>query len=84
MKFANKVVSSPFLNRNIQWSAPQLAPAAIDQAPVFSGNTSEFKEWVFAMDLPLKALAFEDAEERVGYAASFLKGNTRLWLIASQ
>ena len=36
------------------------------------------------MDLALKALAFEDAEERVDYAASFLEGNARLWYIASQ
>ena len=52
--------------------------------PVFSGTTSEFKEWVFAMDFALKALAFEDAEERVDYVASFLEGNGRLWFIASQ
>ena len=36
------------------------------------------------MDLALKALAFEDAEERVNYVASFLEGNARLSFIASQ
>ena len=42
---------------------------------LFSGSTSEFKEWVFAMGLAMKALALEDAEERVDYVASFLEGN---------
>ena len=34
----------------------------VNALPVFSGNTSEFIELIFAMDLALKALAFEDAE----------------------
>ena len=56
----------------------------VKASPVFSGNTSEIKEWVFAKDFALKTLAFEDVEESVDYAASFLQGNVRLWFIASQ
>ena len=52
--------------------------------PLFSGNTGEFKEWVFAMDFALETLTFEDVEESVDHAASFLQGNARLWFIASQ
>ena len=90
MKFANKVLGSPFLNSYVQWSARQLAPAAIDQVLVmskrrlYSVETGELKEWVFAMDLALKTLAFEDVDESVDYTASFLQGKARLWFIASQ
>ena len=36
------------------------------------------------MDFALKTLAYEDVEESVDYAATFLDGNARLWFIASQ
>ena len=92
MKFANKVIGSPFSNRNVQWSARQLAPTAIDQVLVMSkrrlysvetqaNSKNGSSPWKV---LALRALAFEDAEERVDYAASFLEGMARLWFIASQ
>ena len=51
---------------------------------VFDGTASDFKEWVFAVELALRAQAFDNKEREVNYASSFLSGNARLWLIASQ
>ena len=56
----------------------------VKSPPVFRGDTREFKEWAFAIELAMKSLQLDNAEERLSYAASFLEGNARLWFIASQ
>ena len=50
---------------------------------VFHGNPSEFKEWVFTVELALKCSPQGDPESQVNFAASYLAGNARLWLISS-
>ena len=45
------------------------------------GDASTFKEWVFSLELALKAESLAEPEE-LDFAASFLTGNGRLWLIA--
>lgn len=49
---------------------------------VFAGEASAFKEWAFSLELALKAEALDKPEKEVDFAASFLTGNARLWLIA--
>ena len=56
----------------------------VKSPPVFRGDTREFKEWAFAIELAMKSLQLDNAEERLSYAASFLEGNARLWFIAYQ
>ena len=50
---------------------------------MFGGVSATFKEWTFAMDMALRSLALPNAAQRVDYAAGFLTGNARLWLIAA-
>ena len=49
---------------------------------MFGGGSATFQEWTFAMDMALRSLALPNAAQWVDYAAGFLTGNTRLWLIA--
>ena len=57
-------------------------PRLTKELPVFGGDSATFKEWTFAMDMALRSLALPNAAQRVDYAAGFLTGNARLWLIA--
>jgi len=51
--------------------------------PVFCGEAAQFKEWVFAVELALKALGLLDSGRMVDYAAAYLAGNARLWFISA-
>ena len=46
----------------------------------FTGKVGEFKEWLFTVD---EALVILQPRDQVGYAASFLEGGARQWLIAT-
>ena len=52
------------------------------EPPLFARDASMFKEWVFSLELALKAESMAEPEKEVDVAASFLTGNARLWLIA--
>lgn len=54
------------------------------EPPVFSGVASEFREWVFAIELAMCSFGIPDGKRRVDFAAGFLAGNARLWMIAAQ
>ena len=54
----------------------------VKKPPLFAGDASTFKEWVFSLELALKAESLAEPEKEVDFAASFLTGNARLWLIA--
>ena len=47
---------------------------------MFGGDSSLFREWLFTMDEAIRTLS---PPVPVSYAASFLKGNARMWLIDS-
>ena len=44
----------------------------------FGGHAEGFREWLFAVEEAIRTLKPEDP---VGYAASFLEGNARKWLV---
>ena len=46
----------------------------------FGGHAEGFREWLFAVEEAIRTLKPEDP---VGYAASFLEGNARKWLVSS-
>ena len=46
----------------------------------FGGRSEEFSQWLFSVQEALRTLQPDDP---VGYAASFLEGNARRWLISS-
>ena len=50
---------------------------------MFGGEANWFKVWSFAIELALKSLELGSSDRKVNYAASFLVGNARLWLISS-
>ena len=54
----------------------------VKEPPLFAGDASTFKEWVFSLELALKAESLAEPEKEVDFAASFLTGNARLSLIA--
>ena len=54
----------------------------VKEPQLFAGDASTFKEWVFSLELALKAESLAEPEKEVDFAASFLTGNARLWLIA--
>ena len=54
----------------------------VKEPPIFAGDASTFKEWVFSLDLALKAESLAEPEKEVDFDASFPTGNARLWLIA--
>lgn len=56
---------------------------SVKEPQVFHGNSTEFKEWSFSVTLALKSLDLGSPEREATYAASFLAGNARLWLISS-
>ena len=47
----------------------------VKEPPAFHGEANLFREWVFSMDLAIKAIGFATQEEEVTYASSFLVGN---------
>ena len=64
-------------------ATPKTATRHTKDPPVFDGNAALFKEWAFAVDIALRALDFQDASVEVDYAAGYLTGNARLWLMAA-
>ena len=70
-RFTNFEQQCPVECASTRSSGTRPGACHVKAPPLFSGNTGEFKEWVFAMDFALKTLAFEDVEESVDYAASF-------------
>ena len=53
------------------------------EPPVFTGVASEFREWVFAVELAMRALKISEASCMVDYASGYLGGNARLWLMSA-
>ena len=63
-------------------SQPFVKPR-VKEPSTFDGNGNEFKEWVYAMDLSLSALSFDNSKQMVDYASSYLVGNARpLWIMS--
>ena len=46
---------------------------------IFSGKTEDFKEWMFTLQ---EAIAILQPQDPVGYAASFMEGSARQWVMA--
>ena len=73
---------APCRSRSLSQTSPSVK--RVTREPnVFHGNPSEFKEWVFTVELALKCSPQGDPESQVNLAASYLAGNARLWLISS-
>ena len=49
---------------------------------IFTGSSSEFKEWTFSVELGLRANRIMKDDHQVDYAASYLGGNALLWFIS--
>ena len=60
---------------------PSAARRCIKEPPTFQGDTREYKERVFSMELAFLLLGLDNSR-MVDYAAVFLADNERLWLIA--
>ena len=56
--------------------------ALVRDPKLFSGTSNQFKEWVFSVELALRANAVRPGAHEVDYAMSFLDGNARLWLLS--
>ena len=56
--------------------------ALVRDPKLFSGTSNQFKEWVFSVELALRANAVRSGAHEVDYAMSFLDGNARLWLLS--
>ena len=48
----------------------------------FGGEPSQFKEWIFAVDLSLGTGMIKDGQDQVDFASSFLKGTALLWFLS--
>ena len=55
------------------------AKAMPNEPAIFTGKSEDFKEWLCTVK---KAIGIFQLMEPVGYAASFLEGSARQWLIA--
>lgn len=55
----------------------------IKEPPVFTGDPTTFREWAFAVELALASWRFVDPGREVEFAASYIAGNPRLWLMTS-
>ena len=49
----------------------------------FDGNPAFFKEWSLSMELAFRSLSMSDPVQIVNYAAGYLSGNVKLWLIVT-
>eukprot|EP00117_Sycon_ciliatum_P041404 scpid99032/ scgid30290/ len=67
-------------------------PAYVKAPPSFSGDSAQFKDWAFAMDLAIRSLDLQSASATkeinksasdYRYATGFQEGNVRLWVISS-
>ena len=73
--------ASPPALQHLRGQASQRS--TVKSPPTFSGASSEFKEWVFSVELALKSLRLPSSDMEANYAASYLEGNARLWLMTS-
>ena len=73
---------APCRSRSLSQTSPSVKRVT-KEPNIFHGNPSEFKEWVFTVELALKCSPQGDPENQVNFAASYLAGNARLWLISS-
>ena len=48
----------------------------------FGGEPTQFKEWIFAVDLSLRTGMIKDGQEQVDFASSFLEGTALLWFLS--
>ena len=62
---------------------PERTSYSAKEPPVFDGNPKSFKEWSFSKYLTFRTLSLDYPTRMVDYAAGYLTGNARLWLIAS-
>ena len=77
-----QVPSSPGLSTR-EHPRDNITKRHVKEPPAFHGEADLFREWVFSMDLAIKAIGFATKEEEVTYVSSFLVGNARLWLISN-
>ena len=64
-------------------SKPKTLIRHTNEPPVFDGNAATSKDWAFAMDNALRALDFQNASVGFNYAAGYITGNARLWLMGA-
>ena len=48
----------------------------------FGGEPTQFKEWIFAVDLSLRTGMIKDGQDQVDFASSFLAGTALLWFLS--
>ena len=48
----------------------------------FGGEPTQFKEWIFAVDLSLRTGMIKDGQDQVDFASSFLEGTALLWFLS--
>ena len=48
----------------------------------FGGEPTQFKEWIFAVDLSLRMGMIKDGQDQVDFASSFLEGTALLWFLS--
>ncbi|XP_065189469.1 uncharacterized protein LOC135820090 [Sycon ciliatum] len=78
--------SSPQCVPESRTSASQPAPRDrphVKEPPVFTGDPTTFREWAFAVELALASWRFADPKREAEFAASYIAGNPRLWLMTS-
>ena len=58
-------------------------PTSRPRAPKsFGGEPTQFKEWIFAVDLSLRTGMIKDGQDQVDFASSFLEGTALLWFLS--
>ena len=50
--------------------------------PEFGGEPTQFKEWIFAVNLSLRTGMIKDGQDQVDFASSFLEGTALLWFLS--
>ena len=52
--------------------------STVKEPPVFTGAAPDFRQWVFSIELAMRALRLSAPADMVTYASSFLAGNAQL------
>ena len=50
---------------------------------MFTGAAPDFRQWVFSIELAMRALRLSAPADMVTYASSFLGSNAQLWLMSA-
>ena len=50
---------------------------------MFTGDASDFRQWVFSLELAMESQKMHNPRERAQYACSYIGGKAQLWLIAT-